>query len=133
VTSGQITLVRAASKVHVGLNYTPAIELLDIDVASTTETLKDKKVSVSRVTVEFEDSRGGFAGPKKDDGTTGTMFEIKPRFDSDGYNSIALKTYKGDVIIDPLWSQGGGVRIEQRAPLPMAILSVIPEVSIGGS
>jgi hypothetical protein len=133
VSSGQITLVRAASKVHVGLNYTPAIELLDIDIASTTETLKDKKVSVSRVTVEFEDSRGGFAGPKKDDGTTGTMFEIKPRFDSDGYNSIALKTYKGDVIIDPLWSQGGGVRIEQRAPLPMAILSVIPEVSIGGS
>lgn len=133
VSSGQITLVREASKVHVGLSYLPAIELLDLDVASSSETLKDKKVSVSRVTVEFEASRGGFVGPKKDDGTTGTMYEIKPRFDSDGYNSITLKTYKGDVIIDPLWGQGGGVRIEQRAPLPMAILSVIPEVAIGGS
>ena len=58
--------------------------------------------------------------------------EIKPRFDTDDYDVIALKTYKQNVFIDPMWSKGGGVRIEQRSPLPLSILSVIPKVDIGG-
>lgn len=130
VSSGAITLPQEASRVVVGLPYTPVIELLDIDVSKTTETLKGKEVSVSRVIIEVQDSRGGWVGPKKDDGSTGTMREIKPRFDSDGYDTIALKTWKEQVNIEPQWSKGGGVRIEQRAPLPMAILSVVPTVDV---
>lgn len=130
VASGAITLPRAASKVTVGLAYTPAIELLDIDLSSTNETLKGKEVSVSRVILEVEKSRGGWVGPKKDDGSTGTMLEIKPRFDTDNYDAIALKTFKQEIYIEPQWSKGGGIRIEQRAPFPLAILSVIPEVDV---
>jgi hypothetical protein len=85
---------------------------------------------VSRVIIEVEKSRGGWVGPKKDDGSTGEMLEIKPRFDSDGYDPIALKTFKQEIYIDPQWSKGGGIRIEQRAPFPLAILSVIPEVDV---
>lgn len=132
VTSGSITLPRAASDVHVGLSYLPVIELLDIDIASATDTLKAKKVSVSKVTIEVQDSRGGFVGPRLDTGGTGQMLEIKPRFDSDGYDTIKLKTFKEEINIDPLWAKGGGIRIEQRSPLPMAILSVIPDVDVGG-
>jgi hypothetical protein len=132
VLNGSITLPRAASKVHVGLSYLPAIELLDIDIASTTDTLKAKKVSVSKVTIEVQDSRGGFVGPRLDTGGTGQMLEIKPRFDSDGYDTIKLKTFKEEINIDPQWTKGGGIRIEQRSPLPMAILSVIPDVDVGG-
>lgn len=132
VESGSITLPREATKVHVGLPYTPAIELLDIDMTSAAETFKGKEVSVSKVVMEVEQSRGGFVGPKKDDGSTGTMLEIKPRFDSDGYDSIALKTFKQEIYIDPQWSTGGGIRVEQRSPLPLSILSIIPEVNIGG-
>jgi hypothetical protein len=90
-------------------------------------------MSVSKVTIEVEKSRGGFVGPRKDDGSTGQMLEIKPRFDADGYDPIALRTFKQEIFIDSLWSKGGGVRIEQRDPLPMAILSVIPQVDIGGN
>jgi len=135
VSSGSITLDRAASKVHVGLAYTPAIELLDIDVASANETVKAQEVSVSKVVIEVESTRGGFVGARQDlnSGTAITYQEIKPRFDSDGYGSIALKTYKQEVHVDPSWNKGGGLRIEQRSPLPMAILSVIPRVDIGGS
>lgn len=133
VASGSITLPRAASKVHVGLAYTPAVELLDIEAsASITETLKGQNVTVSKVILEVESSRGGWVGPKKDDGSTGEMREIKPRFDSDGYDTVALKTFKDEVTIEPQWSKGGGIRIEQRDPLPLAILSVVPTVDVGG-
>lgn len=133
VTSGSITLPRPSSKVHVGLRYTPAIETLDVDRVSTVETLKAQSISVSKVTLEVERSRGGFVGPRNDTGSAPDMKEIKPRFDSDGYDPISLKTYKSDVYVEPQWSKGGGVRIEQRDPLPMAILSVIPQVDVGGN
>lgn len=131
VASGAITLPRAATKVSVGLAYTPAMETLDIDEPGQT-TLKGRAVSVSRVVLEVEKSRGGFVGPKLDDGTTGEMLEIKPRFQSDGYSAIQLKDFKQEINISPSWGKGGGIRIEQRSPFPLAILSGIPSVDVGG-
>lgn len=133
VASGSITLPRAASTVHVGLSYTPAIEMLDIEPSATVaDPLKAKNLTVSRVVLEMEKSRGGWVGPKNDDGSTGDMYEIKPRFQSDGYGTITLKDFKFEVLIDPQWTKTGAVRIEQRDPLPMAILSVTPTVDVGG-
>ena len=131
VSGGAITLPRAASVVQAGLVYTPAIELLDVDSPGQT-TIKGREVSVSQVIMEVEKSRGGFIGSRLDVGGTGQMLEIKPRFQSDGYDSIALKTFKQEINIDPQWQKGGGLRIEQRSPLPLAILSVIPRVDVGG-
>jgi len=135
VASGSITLDEPANKIHIGLQYIPAIELLDLDIASATDTLKAKSVSVSKVYIEVEKSRGGWVGARVDltSDTTVNYQEIKPRFESDDYGVIPLRTFKQEVIIDPQWSKGGGVRIEQRDPLPMAILSVIPEVDVGDS
>ena len=133
VTSGQIELEREASVVHVGLDYTPVIETLDIDTPTAAQTVKAQSVSVSKVTIEVEGTRGGFVGPRNDDGSDPSMREIKPRFDSDNYDAIALRTYKQEVYINPQWEKGGGVRIEQRDPLPMAVLSIIPQIDIGGN
>lgn len=132
VTSGAIQLPRAASKVSVGLPFTPAIETLDVDVASSEETVKGKTISVSQVVLEVERSRGGFISPIKDDDTANQTLEIKPRFQSDGYGPIALKTFKQTVNITNQWSLGGRLRIEQRSPFPLAILSIIPDVDVGG-
>lgn len=135
VSSGSITLQRTASKVHVGLPYTPAIELLDIDTNSAIESVKSNEVSVSLVTIEVEQSRGGFVGPIADPESSyePAIYEIKPRFEADGYDRIALRTFKQKINIDPMWSKGGGIRIEQRSPLPMAVLSVTPRIDVGGS
>lgn len=135
VASGIVTLTRAVAIAHIGLPYTPAIELLDIDTPSPQQTTKAQSVSVSKVFIEVESSRGGFVGARQDStsGQTTTFQEIKPRFDLDGYDAIALRTFKQEVTIDPTWNKGGGVRIEQRSPLPMNILSVIPRVDLGGS
>jgi len=123
VTGGQITLPTAASLVHVGLAYTPQLDTLDVDLTSEKETLKGKSVSISKVFIEVEESRGGWAGPISDpvlsnDTTVQDMLEIKPRYESDSYNTIALKTFKQEIIFGPDWHMGGGVRIEQRSPLP---------------
>lgn len=126
VVDGEITLSRPAIKVHVGLSYLPVIETLDIDIPSPNETLKSQSKSVARVILEVEGSRGGWVGPVNID----NMKEIKPRFDSDNYDAITLKTYKQEIFIEPDWSRGGGLRIEQRSPLPMAILSVIPKFDV---
>lgn len=131
VTSGAITLPNAASKVHVGLPYTPTLELLDIDVNSPAETLKHQNLSVSRVVIEVEDSKGGWVGAKNDDASAADMVEIPPRFDWYGYGAVPLRSYKQEVIVQPQWSKGGGLRIEQRSPFPLAILSVIPYVDVG--
>lgn len=135
ITSGSVTLDEPANKIHIGLQYIPAIELLDLDVQSAKETLKAKDVSVSEVYIEVEKSRGGWVGGRVDltSGTDMLFQEIKPRFESDCYDAIPLRTFKMEVTIDPQWSKGGGVRIEQRSPLPLSILSVIPEVDIGDS
>lgn len=130
VLGGMVTLPRAAEKVSAGLAYTPAMETLDVDVGSIAESLKAKEISIAKVTIEVESSRGGWVGPKADDGTS-TVTEIKPRYQGDNYDTIALKTFKQEVIIDPQWNLGGGIRIEQRAPMPLAILAVVPEVSVG--
>lgn len=132
VASGAITLPQAASKVHVGLPYTPVIETLDLDVNSMVETLKHLSLSVAKVTLEMEKSRGGWVGPVQDQGVTGIMREIKPRFESDEYDTIALRSYKAEIFIEPSWSKTGSIRVEQRAPLPMAILSLIPDITGGG-
>ena len=60
------------------------------------------------------------------------MREIKPRYDTDNYNAIKLKSFKDEVDILPGWPQGGRIRIEQRDPLPLAITSIIPELDISG-
>ena len=131
VTAGEITMLRPAVVAHVGLAYLPVIETLDVDQPGA-QSIKGDVVSVSRVTLELESSRGGWVGPKLTDDSIGEMLEIKPRFDSDGYDAIALKTSKVEIQIEPTWSKGGGIRIEQRSPLPLAILSAIPKVEVGG-
>jgi hypothetical protein len=130
VSSNQVTLPRAASKVSVGLGYTPIVELLDVDFSGGTESIRGKEKSISKVILEVENSRGGWVGPKKEGGAVDQMIEIKPRFDSDSYNSLSLHTFKEEVFIQPLWSKSGGIRIEQRAPFPFSILAAVPEVDV---
>jgi hypothetical protein len=128
VISGLVNIPFAASKVSIGLPYIPTIETLDIDMQSMQQSLKGVEKSVSNVQIEVVSSRGGWVGGLLDGGGYDTLVEIPPRFDSDGYDEIALKSFKQSVPIQPMWSKGGGLRIEQRDPMPMAILSVVADV-----
>jgi hypothetical protein len=130
VVSGSITLPNASTDVLVGLPYTPAIEMLDLDVGSLQQTLRAKQMSISNVIIEVESSRGGWVAPILDNGDNGEFYEIAPREEIDNYDAIALRTFKQTVVIDPQWTSKAALRIEQRTPMPLAILSVIPDVDI---
>lgn len=128
VTSGAITLPRAATKVTVGLGYTCTMDTLDVDMVAKT-TFKDKNINISEVVIEFEDSRGAKCGSLKDDGTA-DLQEFAPRFDMFDFDSIPLRTSKESVYTEPSWELGGGLRVQQDNPFPMAVLSVIPSVDV---
>lgn len=130
VTGGEVELPTAAENVTVGIAYTSAVELLDIDLNSAVETLKGRDITVVSVMLEVHKSRGGWVGVRGDSGDLSTMYEIKPRFDSDGYAALALKSFKQEVGAQPGWSKSAAVRIEQRSPMPLNILSVVTAIDV---
>lgn len=131
VASGSITLPRAASKVHVGLPYTPDLVTMAID--NPNEVIKGNSMSVGEVRIIVDKSRGGWVGPYPDTpNALNDMVELKPRFTSDGYNTISLKSFEDGIKIKASWNKRGQIRIQQRDPLPMGIIAIIPEIDIGG-
>jgi len=125
VSSGEITLPTAASKVHVGLGYTCDLETLDVDSAA--RTVQGILKSVDNVALKVYKSRGGWVGPDFDH-----LLEIKPRYVSDGYDTIALKTHTEEINIQAEWNDGGRIAIRQTCPLPFAVLAATPRLDFGG-
>lgn len=126
VTGGEVTLPAAAEKVTVGLAYTAAAELLEFDTGQS--STRAQKGSISSVYLDVFKSRGGWVGTVNDDDTVNTLYEIKARQTSDNYDTIALRSFKQSVTVPGIWERGIRTRIEQRAPLPLAILGVTPDV-----
>ena len=120
VSGGSITMPRAATKVQLGLGYESTITTLGVNLGDTRDygTVKN----VAQLHVSMFQSRGGFVGPSVDH-----LVEIKPRFDSDGYDTIHPKTYKTTIIIQPDWNSNGETMFKQKDPLPCAILSITPD------
>jgi hypothetical protein len=127
VTNGTVTLPYNASVVHVGLPYTCEIETLNLDAGGGGETIQGKKKRISNVTVRVEESRGMWVGPDSDH-----LREYKQRA-TEAYNApIALATGDFEIILSPSWNSNGRIVVQQNDPLPLTILSIIPEVVIGG-
>lgn len=124
VASGAITLPRAASVVHAGLPYVSDLKTLPID--QNQASTQGKKLNVSEVNIALLNSRGGWVGYDEDN-----LIEIKPRFQSDSYDTIALKTSEVKVAILPDWNSDGQILVRQIDPLPLSILSITPEFDIG--
>lgn len=126
VTGGSVALQEAAGIAHVGLQYISDMETLDLELKNANETVLDKKISVTGLTVRVEESRGIFAGKDKR-----SLYEHKT--DRDDYESpIELLTGQADIPISNDWQGKGRVFIRQSDPLPLTVLAVIPEVTIGG-
>jgi len=126
VSSGSIVLQENAGIVHVGIPYNSDMETLDLELKNSNETVLDKKIAVTSLTVRVEESRGIFAGKDKN-----SLYEAKT--DRDTYEEpISLITGQVDISVSNDWQGKGRIFIRQSDPLPVSVLAVIPEVTIGG-
>ncbi len=126
VTGGSVTLPRSASKVHIGLPYTatienlpPAIQFDDVGAS------RGRPHSVSALRVQVEKTRG--IKVVTDDGRESELIQVKQDF----ARPIPLGTGMYDMTVPAQWNRDGTVTLRQDYPLPMTILGISVELSIG--
>lgn len=133
VSGGTVTLPNAATKVHVGLGYGAALQTLDLDLGQVAGlgTVQGRQKTVSNVTLRVENTRGIWIGTKDGTREGGKLVEYKQR-STEAWNE-AIQLYTGDLDITPMWdwTRGANVWIRQFDPLPMTILAVMPEITVG--
>jgi hypothetical protein len=126
VASGSITLTEHAVLAHVGLPYESDFETLEINIPGVATTRLQNKI-VKRVGVIVQDSRSIQVGPTFD-----KLKKRESRLVSDDPNGLP-SLFQGTVPvwIESGWVAQGRVCIRQSDPLPLALLGVIPEMTVG--
>ncbi len=125
VSSGEITLDNAAELVHVGLPYISELETLNIDIADDRGASQGRKKIVGETTLHFKDTRGAWVGTDEDD-----IREITFTDEADGDNPPDLFTGKKSITFPDNYRKEKRILVRQTAPLPVTVLSIIPEVEI---
>lgn len=133
-TTGQFTLSSAASKVTVGLAFTPQLQTLPIDLGEPTVQGKVKKIT--GVTVRVAQTLGLSIGSSFD--------TLKPMKDlirgnvsttlvGQGSDQRVTDLVNGDAFtaLDPTYTVPGQYCIEQPYPYPATILGVFPQITVG--
>lgn len=132
VSGGEITLDYAAAVVHVGLGYNSDLETLPLN--SVNPVIRDNKKLVTAVNFELEDTRGLFAG--RSEGNTPPNFknllELKQRSNENWGQSTKVFTGLVRLDIESSWDKNATIAVRQSDPLPISILSIMPEVTFGG-
>ena len=128
VTNGSISLPSPASRIHVGLPYKSEIKTLRIDNGQLNDSVQGRTKKIGRLTVRFEQSLGGWFGPDLDH-----MREIKFGLSASYGQPPEWITGDKDVMMSPSWNKDGQIVLQQRDPLPMTVLAIIPDVVIGGN
>lgn len=123
---GSITLQRPGVVVQAGLPYTAEIDTLPITLQAAGFGQGTQK-NINKVWAKLYNSGSIFAGP-----TGGAAVEYKQRT-TEAYGSPAtLMTKEIELTIPPAWAPDGRVTITQSNPLPLTVVGITAEVSIGG-
>lgn len=126
VTGGSITLDVEGSVVHIGLPITADAKTLPL--AFETGGMGQGRVkNVNKVWLRVYRSSGIFTGPSFD-----RLTEAKQRTTEAWGTPPALKTEEIEVMVESDWTDSGSICVRQADPLPLTILSMSLEVSIGG-
>lgn len=124
VEDGAITLPAKASRVHVGLRYIADIETLNIEAPQG--TIQGKLKKVNKVVVRLKKSRAILIGPD-----AYNLTEMKLRQSESMGDPTALITGDYEVVLTGQWNTNGRIFLRQREPLPMTVLAVVPDITVG--
>lgn len=126
VTGGSIQLDVEGSTIHIGLPITADIKTLPL--AFETGGMGQGRVkNVNKVWLRVFRSSGIFTGPSFD-----RLTEAKQRTTEPWGSPPGLKTEEIEVMVEPDWTDSGSICVRQADPLPLTVLSMSLEVSIGG-
>lgn len=130
-TNGMFTLTTAASKVFLGLAFTPQLQTLYIDLVDRQGTIQQKQKKINDVGLRVVDTLGLKVGTDEDN-----MVEMKDLIVGNVgrmTNLPVTNLVTGDVatIIDPKYQEQGQIFVEQHKPFPATILGYIPRVAVG--
>lgn len=124
VENGKVLLGNEYKKVHVGLPIDAEIKTLPIDFTAQDGTYLSRKKRIATVTLLLKDSRGGLFGMKENE-----LDEVKWRSNEAYGEPISLQTGKFKVTIkSATYDETQQIIIKQPDPLPMTVLSLIPEI-----
>lgn len=124
VENGKVLLGNKYKKVHVGLPIDAEIKTLPIDFTAQDGTYLSRKKRIAAVTLLLKDSRGGLFGMKENE-----LDEFKWRSNEAYGEPIGLQTGKFKVTIkSATYDETQQIIIKQPDPLPMTVLSLIPEI-----
>ena len=126
VTGGTITLDQAAAKVQVGLPIIADMQTLPWAAQVDSGFGQGRTKNVNKVWLRVYRSSGIFVGPDSDN-----LTEAKQRTTEIYGLPPALKSEEIPVMITPSWNDSGQVFVRQSDPLPLTVVSMTLEVSVG--
>lgn len=126
VEDGAITLEAEASVAQIGLPITADVQTLPLSFEAQALGQGVAK-NVNSVALRVKDSSGFQIGP-----TFGQLVEWTQRRDEPYGSPPAFYTGLVDVTVMPEWGDDAQVCVRQEAPLPVAILSMVLDVAVGG-
>ena len=127
VASGQITLPKAASLVHVGLPIVCDMQTLPLAIEGLDGFGQGRVKNINQVYLRVYQSSGIFVGPSANDLTEAKIRTTEP------YGSPpSLQTAEVDIVIQPSWSRDGQIVVRQVDPVPLTIVSATLELQFGG-
>ena len=143
VSNGTITLSQPCSAITIGLPFTAQLQTLYLDPPGQV-TAQGRRKTIFAVTARVEASRGFSIGSNQPDaaiqpfgatlpwGQTTPMIEWKQRGPSTPAGQ-PMQLFTGDVRIgiQTDWVRGGQAAIQQTNPLPVTVLAMIPEYTLG--
>jgi hypothetical protein len=126
VTSGSITLQRAAAKVHIGLPYDSDLQTLPVALQVDAGFGQGRYKNVNKAWLRVFKSSGIFIGPDE-----ANLTEAKQRTNENYGEPPALKTQEIMVMLTPSWADSGQVYVRQQDPLPLTVVGLTVEVALG--
>lgn len=124
VVSGAISISYGANKIHIGLPYTAEIETLEPPFEGTAGSPKQ----AAEIIVGVLDSRGLWAGPINE---PDMLVELKQRNNENWGEATRLATGYFNIAVESTWEHNGQLLLRQVDPLPLTILSVVPDYDVG--
>ena len=125
-SNGSISLNRASSVTHVGLPY--VCDLQTLPLALQTEAFGQGRVkNLNHAWLRVFESSGIFVGPTSD-----KLTEAKQRTTEPYGSPPNLKTEDIKIMLTPSWQDYGQIFVRQTDPLPLTVVGITLEVSVGG-